>query len=191
MMIHLALSDLPDWLNGRARDFAYVHIGPSLDSMSVAYHAATRGELPEEPVLIVAQPTAVDASRAPLGKHVLSIQVRVVPSAADWDSVKEGYADRVMALLERYAPRLRQKVLGRTVLSPLDLERANPNLVGGDHIGGSHQLDQQFLFRPFFGWWHYRTPFEGLYMCGASTWPGGGVGAASGYLLGKQLAAQA
>ena len=188
-MIHLALAELPEWRNARAREFAYIHVAPTLEAMSRAYEESMRGELPEEPVLVVAQPTVVDPSRAPRGRHILSIQVRVVPSAADWDAIKEAYADKMIALLERYAPRLAQRVLGRAVLSPRDLERANPNLVGGDNLGGSHHLSQQFVFRPFFGWRHYRTPVKGLYMCGAATWPGAGVGAASGYLLGKHLLA--
>jgi phytoene dehydrogenase-like protein len=187
LMIHLALADLPDWRNPRARHFAYIHIAPTLEGMSLAYEQAMHGRLPDEPTLVVAQPTVVDASRAPQGKHILSIQVRVVPSGADWDAIKETYADKLIALLERYAPRLAERVLGRLVLSPRDLERANPNLIGGDNLGGSHQLTQQFFLRPFFGWWHYRTPVKNLYMCGAATWPGAGVGAASGYLLGKQL----
>jgi phytoene dehydrogenase-like protein len=184
MMIHLALSDLPDWRDPRAREFAYVHIAPSLDAMSRAYREAMRGELPDEPVLVVAQPTIVDSTRAPEGKHVLSIQVRVVPPVID----KERYADRIVALAERYAPGLRQRILGRSVISPADLERANPNLVGGDSVGGSHHLRQQFVFRPFLGWSRYRTPVERLFLCGASTWPGAGVGAGSGWLLGRMLA---
>ncbi len=183
MMIHLALSDLPDWRNPRAREFAYVHIAPTLEGMSRAYREAMRGQLPDEPVLVVAQPTVVDPSRAPQGKHVLSIQVRVVPAAMD----KEVYADRIIELVERYAPGLRRKILGRCVLSPADLERENPNLVGGDSIAGSHHLGQQFIFRPFLGWSRYRTPVGRLHMCGASTWPGAGTGAGSGYLLGKLL----
>ena len=189
MMIHLALADLPEWRDARARQFAYVHVAPTLEGLSRAYREAVRGVLPEEPLLVVAQPSVVDPSRAPQGKHVLSIQVRAVPRVADWDAIKASYADKILALLERYAPRLTQRILGGVVLSPLDLERANPNLVGGDSLGGSHHLSQQFVFRPFFGWWRYRTPVKHLYMCGAATWPGAGVGAASGYLLGKQLEA--
>ena len=187
MMIHLALSGLPDWRGARAREFAYVHVAPSLDMMSRSYSDAMHGRLPEEPVMVVAQPTVFDASRAPSGKHLLSIQVRVVPAGIDWDALKETYADRLLTLLERYAPGVRQKILGRCVLSPLDLERANPNLVGGDSLSGSHHLAQQFIFRPFLGWSRYATPVRHLYLCGASTWPGAGVGAASGYLLGKLL----
>lgn len=188
MMVHVALSDLPDWRAARARDFAYVHVAPTLDGMSRAYREAVSGVLPQEPVLVVAQPTVVDPSRAPQGGHVLSIQVRVVPSALDWDAIKEAYADRVLHLLESYAPGLRRQIRARCILSPADLERANPNLVGGDNIAGSHQLGQQFIFRPFLGWSRYRTPVKHLYLCGAATWPGAGVGAGSGYLLGKQLA---
>jgi phytoene dehydrogenase-like protein len=183
MMIHLALSDLPDWRDRRGREFAHVHIGPSLDAMSRTYAEAMRGVLSEEPVLLVIQQTVADPSRAPQGKHIISIQVRYVPAEID----KEAYADRVIDVMERYAPALRQKILGRYVISPADLERENPNLVGGDNLAGSHHLGQQFLFRPFFGWWRYRTPIERLYMCGAATWPGAGTGAGSGYLLGRML----
>jgi phytoene dehydrogenase-like protein len=186
MLIHLALSGLPGWRNGGAREFAYVHIAPSMEGMSKAYREALTGTLPEEPVLIVAQPTVVDASRAPPGKHVLSVQVRVVPRLVD----KETYADKMLTLLERYAPGLRQKVLGRCVLSPADLERVNPNLVDGDSLGGSHHLGQQFVFRPFLGWSRYRTALRRLYLCGASTWPGAGTSATSGWLLGRMLLAK-
>jgi phytoene dehydrogenase-like protein len=187
MMIHLALSGLPDWRDERAREFAYIHVAPSLEAMSRTYRAALRGQLPEEPALVVAQPTVIDPCRAPPGKHVLSIQVRVLPPVMDWDAIKETYADRLLELLEGYAPGLRRKILGRCVLSPADLERANPNLVGGDSLSGSHHLGQQFIFRPFLGWSRYSTPVRRLYLCGASTWPGAGVGAISGYLLGHLL----
>ncbi len=74
------------------------------------------------------------------------------------------------------------------MFSPKDLERENPNLIGGDSLGGSHHLDQFFLFRPIAGWSRYRTPVKGLHLVGAATWPGAGVGAGSGFLLGKMLA---
>ena len=188
MMIHLALAEIPDWINPRTRNYVYVHVAPSLEAMSQAYREASCGQLPNRPVLIVAQPTVVDPDRAPQGRHILSIQVRVVPSEVDWDMLKESYADRMIDLLEPYAPGLSKLILGRKVLSPADLERANPNLVGGDNLGGSHHLSQHFIFRPFLGWSRYRTPITGLYLCGASTWPGAGVGAGSGWILGHMLA---
>jgi phytoene dehydrogenase-like protein len=158
------------------------------------------GLLPERPTLVVGQPTAIDPSRAPNGKHVLWIQVRMVPAeirgdaagtitSTDWGEAKEAYADRVLSELETYAPGLGKFTLARHVLSPLDLERENPNLVGGDQLTGSHHPFQNFFLRPFPGWSRYRTPVDGLFMCGAGTWPGAGVGAGSGYLLARQLTA--
>ncbi len=201
MMIHLALDALPAWRAGvELQTFAYVHLAPSLAQMSQTYAQAMAGLLPGEPVLVVGQPTVVDPSRAPAGRHVLWVQVRVLPAeprgdagdgsitAGPWDSIKEAYAERVLDLLERYAPGLRGSVLGRHVLSPTDLERDNPNLVGGDSLAGSHHLDQYFLFRPAFGRSRWRTGVNGLYHIGASTWPGAGTGAGSGYLLARDLA---
>lgn len=199
MMIHIACEELPDWTAGKElRRFAYVHLAPSLDTMSRAYQEALAGLLPGEPVLVVGQPTAVDPSRAPAGKHVLWIQVRVLPAiirgdaagkiaGRDWAEIKEAYADRVLAILENYAPGFGSKILGRAVFSPRDLENENPNLLGGDNLGGSHHLSQNFLFRPAPGWSRYRTPLDGLYLVGASTWPGAGVGAGSGFMLAKML----
>jgi phytoene dehydrogenase-like protein len=200
MMLHLALDDLPDWRAGEAlRGFAYVHVAPDLEMMSRAYAEASAGLLPAEPALVVGQPSAIDASRAPPGKHVLWVQVRVLPAeirgdslglikAQNWDEAKEPYAERVLDILECYAPGLRARVLGRCVFSPLDLERENPNLIGGDNLSGSHHLDQNFFLRPVAGWSRYRTPVRNLYLCGASTWPGAGTGAGSGFLLAKMLA---
>ena len=78
-------------------------------------------------------------------------------------------------------------MLERVVYSPEDLERHNPNLVGGDSLGGSHHLRQNFVFRPFPGWSNYDTPVENLYMVGAATWPGAGTNANSGYLAAKRI----
>ncbi len=129
---------------------------------------------------------------------MLWVQVRVVPSqirgdalgqieARDWEDAKEPYADRVMEIIDGYAPGTSGKALARTVLSPADLEAYNPNLIGGDSLGGSHHPMQFAGLRPFPGATKYGTPIDDLYMCGASTWPGAGVGAGSGYLLGKKL----
>jgi phytoene dehydrogenase-like protein len=200
MMIHCALSGLPDWKAGETlKRFAYVHLAPSYGVMTAAYAQARSGLLPREPVLVVGQPTAIDPSRAPEGCHVLWVQVRVLPAAirgdaareitaTHWDEAKEPYAARVLQLIEHYAPGLSGKILGKAVFSPLDLERENPNLIGGDSLSGSHHLDQNFIFRPVFGWSRYKTPVKGLYLCGASTWPGAGTGAGSGFMLAKMLA---
>ena len=199
MMIHLALDDLPDWSAGaELRQFAYVHLAPSLDAMARTYQQAVAGQLPDQPVLVVGQPTAVDPSRAPAGKHVLWVQVRMLPAAiagdaageiepGHWDHVKERYADRVLGMIETYAPGLKAKILGRSVFSPVDLERENSNLVGGDQICGSHHLSQNFLFRPARGFAAWNTPVGRLHMVGAATWPGAGTGAGSGFMLAQQL----
>jgi Phytoene dehydrogenase and related proteins len=199
MMIHLALDSLPDWTAGEElKTFAYVHLAPDLEMMSRVYTEALGGLLPVEPALVVGQPTAVDPGRAPDGKHVLWVQVRVLPAeirgdaageitGADWDQVKDSYADRVMNILEGYAPGIGGKVLSRSVFSPIDLERENPNLIGGDNLAGSHHLDQNFLFRPVPGYSRYKTPVPSLYLCGASTWPGAGTGAGSGFMLAQML----
>ena len=166
--------------------------------MARAYAEASAGLLPAEPALVVGQPTAIDPSRAPAGKHVLWVQTRVVPAqirgdaaglidATDWDAAKEPYADRVLDLLETHAPGLKSRVLAKAVFSPLDIERENPNLIGGDSLSGSHHLDQNFFLRPVAGWSRYRTPVDNLYLCGASTWPGAGTGAGSGFMLANML----
>jgi phytoene dehydrogenase-like protein len=126
------------------------------------------------------------------------VQVRALPSeirgdaageiaASNWDEAREPYAARVLAKLERYAPGLGALILGRQVYSPLDLERANPNLVGGDSLAGSHHLRQNFLWRPFPNWSRYRMPLGNLYMVGAATWPGAGTHGVSGYLAAQQM----
>jgi len=199
MMIHLALDDLPGWSAGQElRQFAYVHLGPSMDAMAAVYQQATAGLLPAEPILVVGQPTAIDPSRAPDGKHVLWVQVRMLPynvvgdakgeiAPGLWDDIKERYAERALDIIERYAPGLRGKILGRAVFSPADLERENPNLVGGDQLSGSHHLTQNFLFRPARGYADGSTPLKNLHLVGAATWPGAGTGAGSGFLLAQKL----
>ena len=199
MMVHLALDDLPAWPDAALRRFAYVHLAPSLDMMARAYADAVAGLLPAEPVIVVGQPTAIDPGRAPEGKHVLWLQVRMAPAtirgdaagtieARDWDGAREAFADRALDIVERYAPGLRDRIVGRAAVGPLDLERDNPNLVGGDQICGSHHLAQNFLFRPAPGLADWRTPVKGFHLAGAATWPGAGTGAGSGYMLARQLA---
>jgi phytoene dehydrogenase-like protein len=200
MMIHLALSDLPDWTAGRElRDFAYVHMAPSMDQMARTYQQARAGLLPDEPVVVCGQPTAIDPNRAPDGQHVLWLQVRMAPgvikgdaggsiTATDWDSAAEPFAERALDILERYAPGTRAKILARHIVTPLQLEAENPNLVGGDQICGSHHLSQHFLFRPARGHADGTTPIKQLFHTGAAVWPGAGTGAGPGFLLARKLA---
>ena len=200
MMIHLSMNDLPDWTaNGKLKDFAYIHIAPSLDQMAKTYQQATEGLLPDSPVIVIGQPTAVDVSRAPSEKHILWVQVRMVPGIikgdgvneikdTKWENVKEFYADRVLNIIEDYAPKTKEKIITRRVVSPIELQNDNPNLVFGDQICGSHHLTQHFIYRPVRGYTDGKTPIRNLYLTGAAIWPGAGAGAGSGFLLGRKLA---
>lgn len=200
MMLHLAMAGLPDWAAGpQVQGFAYVHIAHSLDQMARTYAQAKAGLLPDTPILVVGQPTVFDPSRAPAGKHVLWVQVRMVPGtiagdsagqigARDWAAAGEPMAQRALDILERHAPGTRARILGRRIVTPDDLEADNPNLVGGDQVCGSHHLAQHFLFRPAPGHADGRTPIRNLHLTGAAVWPGAGTGAGSGYLLARKLA---
>jgi phytoene dehydrogenase-like protein len=199
MMIHCALDSLPDWTASEAKEFNYVHIAPYIDDMAICYAQAAAGQLPASPTLVIGQPTISDPSRAPSGKHVLWIQVRVLPlditsdslgmiSGTSWDEIKEAYADRVMEKIESYAPGLQGKILHRTVLSPADLHRYNANLIKGDSLGGSHHPAQFFFLRPTPSWNRHETPVKNLFICGSGTWPGGGVGGGSGAIVAERIA---
>lgn len=199
MMIHAALDAPLPWAAGEElQSFGYVHIGPYVDEMAATYTEAMNGLLPRSPLLIVGQTTAIDPSRAPEGGHVLWLQVRMLPPAIrgdagdsiaerSWPEANEPFAERVLDKLNDYAPGFRDHILDWTIWGPADLERHDPNLVGGDSIGGSHQIAQNALFRPAPGWSGYRTPIDSLYMVGAGTWPGAGVNAISGRLAAKLI----
>ena len=197
MMLHLALDGPLRWTAGDdLATFAYVHLAPSVDVLAQTYADSLAGRLPETPLVIVGQTSAVDPTRAgddaPPGAHALWVQVRTLPSeivgdaageidATTWEEAAGPYADRVLGIIEQHAPGARAQVIGRRVFSPADLERMNPNLVGGDSVAGSHHLRQNFVFRPFPGASTYTTPVKRLLHIGASVWPGAGNNAASGY----------
>jgi phytoene dehydrogenase-like protein len=202
MQIHFALSEPPRW-NGdeQLAGTAIVHVTPGLDGVSRAVNEAERGLLPTEATIVVGQPLTVDESRAPIGRGLLWIQLQELPwrvkgdAAAEIDvgdgawteSLRERYADRVQARLERYMPGLESSILGRVVLSPADLQAANINLTQGDPYSGSLALDQNFAWRPFPQQPGHRTAIPGLFHIGASTWPGPGLGAGSGTLVADEL----
>lgn len=200
MMIHLAMEKLPEWSAKEAKGYNYIHIAPFLDDMAMAYTQAAGGLLPGSPTLIIGQPTLTDPTRAPDGKHILWIQVRVLPidpvvdpaadpaaDILDWDDIGEGYADKVIDIIESYAPGFKNLILGRKVLTPKDLERYNANLIKGDSLGGSHHLAQFFFLRPTPSWSRHRSPVKNLWVVGSGTWPGGGVGGASGAIVAEAI----
>jgi phytoene dehydrogenase-like protein len=149
MQIHLALDRRPDWLVPELADVAMLHVTEGLDAVSASVNEAQRGLLPARGTIVVAQPAALDPTRAPDGKSVLWIQLQELPGRILGDAlgeipapldglwtpdVRELYADRIIARLERLIPNLRANILGRKVLSPADLEALNINLEGGIRI---------------------------------------------------------
>jgi phytoene dehydrogenase-like protein len=203
MQIHLALREPPDWYGDeRLARTAIVHVTPGLDGVSRAVNEAERGLLPAEATIVCGQPMAVDPSRAPEGSWVIWIQLQELPGGrvkgdaaeeidvgdGSWtEDLREAYADRIVARLGRHIQNLERATLARVVLSPADIAALNVNLVGGDIYGGSCALDQNFLFRPLPEAPGHRTPVENLWHIGASTHPGPGLGAGSGYLVYKEL----
>jgi phytoene dehydrogenase-like protein len=163
--------DAPAALSGR------IHIGPEIDYLERAFDAAKYGDFSPSPYLDVTIPSITDDSLAPKGAHVMSVYVQFAPyelKSGDWASRREEFGDTVVSTLAAYAPNVGELIVGRQVLTPVDLEETY-GLTGGHPLHGEPSLDQLFTFRPLIGWAQYRTPIEGLYMCGAGTHPGGGV----------------
>jgi phytoene dehydrogenase-like protein len=203
MQIHIAMSEPPDWYGDeRLARTAIVHVTPGLDGVSRAVNEAERGLLPAEATIACGQPLAVDPSRAPDGSWIVWIQLQELPAGrvkgdaageldvgeGTWtETLREAYADRITARLGRHIQNLERATLRRVVLSPADIAALNPNLVDGDIYGGSCALDQNFLFRPFAQAPGHRTAVDNLWHVGASTHPGPGLGAGSGYLVYREL----
>ena len=186
--INLALDALPDFtaypgahLGPHHR--ATMHICPSMDYVERAWEEAQAGRPSAQPLLEITIPTAYDDSLAPPGKHLMGIFVQYAPYSlrhGDWDQYKEQFADRCIDVLAEYAPNIRQIIMHRQIISPLDLEREYA-LTGGNIFHGEMTLDQLFCMRPVAGWAQYRTPIRGLYLCGSGAHPGGGVMGAPGH----------
>jgi len=205
MQIHLALDEPPRWKGPEADRLgrtAIVHVTPGLDGVSRAVNEAERGLLPAAATIVAGQPCAVDPSRAPDGKWIVWIQLQELPAGrvrgdaageldigdGTWtEELREAYADRIVARLGESIENLGSATLARKVLSPVDLETMNCNLVAGDIYAGSCALDQNLVWRPFASAPGHRTTVEDLWHVGASTHPGPGLGAGSGYLVAKAL----
>jgi len=197
MKINLALDGLPDFkcLPGSQlgpHHKTTIHICPTLEYIERAFDDSKYGCPSRHPMLEITIPTTYDPSLAPPGKHVANIFLQYAPYtlsqqvAASWHVLKESYADRVMDLIEEYAPGFKGLVLHRHVLSPLDLEKEY-GLTGGNIFQGEMGTDQLYFLRPLPGWAKYRTPIGGLYMCGSGTHPGGGVTGAPGHNAAREI----
>ncbi len=166
--IDWALSGPVPWTAEAVRSAGTVHLGGSLAEIASAEAEVTAGRHPERPFCIVAQPGVADPSRAPAGQHVLWGYCHV-PAGSSIDM-----AARVEEQIERFAPGFGELILARSTRSAAQMERHNPNYVGGDITGGLGSL-RQIAFRPVPRWNTYRTPLPGIYLCSSSTPPGGGV----------------
>ena len=191
--INLALNGLPEF-----RAFpgapgphhkATMHICPNIEYVERAWDDAKYGRPSERPLLELTVPTMYDASLAPAGKHIMGIFLQYAPYTlreGTWDELREPFGDRVVALIEEYAPGFGKLIEHRQVLSPLDLERRF-GITGGNIFHGEMSLDQMFVMRPVAGWARYRTPVKGLFLCGSGAHPGGGVMGAPGYNCAREM----
>lgn len=179
-----ALSAPVPWTAAQAREAAVVQVAGEIQELAAAAHAGERGEMPEQPALVVGQHTLHDPSRAPAGKHTLYCYAHVPSRYACSD---DEVAARIEAQLERFAPGFSAVVLARAIRNPERTEAENPSLVGGDLAGGSYELDQQLIFRPAPEMCRHRTPLRGLYVAGASVHPGGAVHGMGGRAAARAL----
>jgi len=185
--MNVALSELPrftvapdagDHMTGG------IIIAPSMAYMERAYHDCRAHGWSREPIVEMLIPSTLDDSLAPAGQHVASLFCQhVAPTLSggrSWDDHRDEVADLMIATVDKHAPGFARSVLGRQILSPLDLERTF-GLVNGDIMHGRLSLDQLFSARPVLGAGDYRTPVRGLYQCGSGAHPGGGVTGAPGH----------
>src|SRR4030095_13749337 len=171
--VNLALDALPDFVC-RPGDGAHlrgaISISPSIDYMERAYDQAKYGEFSRRPYIDIVIPTLTDPSVAPPGKHILSCFVQYAPytlARGTWDEQREAFGNAVVDTLAEHAPNIRDLILHRQVLTPLDLEREF-GLTEGNIFQGELTLEQLFFLRPAPGWAQYRTPVRNLYMCGSA-----------------------
>jgi phytoene dehydrogenase-like protein len=195
--MNVALSELPDFTVLPGRSLAEHHtsgiiMAPSLAYMDQAYLDAKAGGWSKRPIVEMLIPSTLDDSLAPPGQHVASLFCQhvapVLPNGASWDDHRDQVADVMIDLVNSHAPNFKASVLGRQIMSPLDLERTF-GLIGGDIFHGALSLDQMFSARPMLGHGDYRGPLKGLYMCGSGTHPGGGVTGAPGHNAAREIIA--
>ena len=193
--MNVALSALPSFTCLPGRDPAEHHgagivIAPSLAYMERAFFDARMTGWSTAPIIELLIPSVMDDSLAPPGRHVASLFCQYVapelPHGRSWDEAREIVADVMIDAVEVYAPGFKASVIARAILTPLDLER-DFGLVGGDIFHGGLSLDQLYSARPVLGHADYRSPIPGLYMCGSSTHPGGGVSGLPGCNAAREI----
>jgi phytoene dehydrogenase-like protein len=193
--MNVALAELPNFtcLPGTGDHLtAGIILAPTLSYMERAYFDSRLYGWSKQPIVEMVIPSTLDNSLAPPGRHVASLFCQHVapqlPGGESWDAHRDTVADLMIDTVNTYAPNFKTAVLGRQILSPLDLERSF-GLVGGDIFHGALTLDQMFSARPMLGHANYRGPLPGLYMCGSGTHPGGGVTGAPGHNAAREIIA--
>jgi phytoene dehydrogenase-like protein len=190
--VNLALDALPNFtcLPGPGRHLrGAISISPSTEYMERAYDQAKYGEFSRRPYIDMVIPSLTDPSLAPPGKHVLSCFVQYAPyklSQGTWDEQRDAFGDAVIDTISEYAPNLKNIIVGKQVITPLDIER-QIGLSEGNIFQGELSLEQLFFLRPVAGWARYRTPIRKLYMCGSAMHPGGGIMGAPGRLAALEI----
>ena len=190
--VNLALDALPDFksLPGQGAHLrGAISISPSIEYMERAYDDAKYGRYSRKPYIDIVIPSLTDPSVAPPGKHVMSCFVQYAPyklAQGTWDDHKEAFGDTVINTIAEHAPNIKKIIIGRQILTPLDLEREF-GLTQGNIFQGELSLEQLFFLRPVPGWAYYRTPVDNLYMCGSATHPGGGIMGAPGRIASQVI----
>jgi phytoene dehydrogenase-like protein len=190
--VNIALDSLPEF-KSLPGDGAHlrgaISISPSMEYMERAYDDAKYGHYSRRPYIDMVIPSLTDPSVAPPGKHVLSCFVQYAPyklAEGTWDEQREAFGDNVIDTIAEYAPNIKDIIVGRQILTPLDLEREF-GLTQGNIFQGELSLEQLFFLRPVAGWAYYRTPVDNLYMCGSATHPGGGIMGANGRIASQVI----
>jgi phytoene dehydrogenase-like protein len=195
LRMNVALSELPNFTckpsaGADEQHGASIITAPSLGYLDQAYMDARQFGWARRPSIEMHIPSVLDDSLAPPGAHVASLFCQQfapnLPDGSSWDDHREAAADLVIDTVTQYAPNFKAAVLGRMVLTPLDLEQ-KLGLTGGDIFHGALSLDQLYAARPALGYGDYRSPVKGLYMCGSGTHPGGGVTGAPGHNAAREI----
>jgi len=193
--VNLALDALPNFtcMPGEGKHLrGAISISPSVDYMERAYDDAKYGLYSRRPYIDMVIPSLTDPSVAPPGKHVMSCFVQYAPyklKEGSWDEKREEFGDNVVNTIAEYAPNLKDIIVGRQVVTPLDLER-EWGLTEGNIFQGELTLEQLFFLRPVPGFAQYKTPIKNLWMCGSATHPGGGIMGANGRLAALEILKQ-
>jgi phytoene dehydrogenase-like protein len=190
--LNLALSELPNFtaLPGEGElHRGAVSISPSIDYIERAFDDAKYGQVSRRPYIDIIIPSMIDPDMAPPGQHVMSCFVQYVPYDVEggWDeSKKEAFAENVIATLEQYAPNIRRAIIGKQIITPVDIERI-AGITGGNIFHGELLLHQLFFLRPAPQWADFRTPLPGYYLAASGAHPGGGIMGAAGKLSAQEI----